>query len=274
MTLTVEEVVKQLAWVEASAKQYRWVRAPLRQEDIPSIQEASEESPFDPLKLRSSLMKNPHIFVKELRSDKHILARVIVITEKGHIAKIPWDLYRSIFTAFGKCRGKPFWKALVFASLSPRLFPPPGEQPTQAHVNGGYAQSNDPQSVVIYREEESERVLVHELLHACGSDNFNHEEWEREARTETWAELFLIGILAKGSVAKGLKLWRVQAQWIADKEAQLQRDHNVVGPSDYAYRYTVGRRDVLKDLGLPLPQPSGTHLTSLRFTTPALIHSD
>ena len=273
--LVLETLTTSLAHVSKDANRFTWVRAPIRGEDWVQVHQAGEESPFDPLRLRAGMLQaNPYVFVRELRyglSNQYIRARVIVLTERGHRPQIPWDIYRLIFTAFGQCKGQAFWKVILFCSPSPRIFPPVGTQPSEQHVNGGYAYPNNPQSIVIYREEESERVLLHELLHACGSDNMEQEEWQREVLTETWAELCLIGVLAKGSLKKAHKLWTQQSQWIADQEHQLRQDHSVTNPSHYAYRYTVGRRAVLEGLGLSLPSPSGMRLVSLRFTTPSLI---
>lgn len=271
----LETLISQLATNPSKASQMRWVRAPLREEDYTSIQAAAEEeSSFDTMRIRSTMLKNdPYVFCRELRYGPYMrdtMARVIVVQERGKSVKIPWTLYKEIFAAFGKCPSKPFWKCLLFASDAKRLFPAVGEEPQQIHVNGGYAFPNDPQSIVIYREEESERVLLHELLHACGSDELGQPVWLVEAKTETWAELFLVALLARGSQKKGKELWAIQSQWIADQEHQLRTQHTVINSSNYAYRYTVGRRDILKSLGIGLPPPSGRQLTSLRFTDESL----
>jgi hypothetical protein len=78
--------------------------------------------------------------------------------------------------------------------------------------------------------------------------------------------LFLIAILARGSVKKAASLWKKQAQWIADQE-YLLTTYGVTEMS-YGWRYTVGRRRVLASLGIPLPPVSANPSTngSLRFT--------
>lgn len=272
----LETLISQMAGTQQKARQMTWVRAPLKEEDYKSIEAAAkEESSFDTMRIRSDMLKgNPYVFCRELRYGPYMrdtLARVIVIQERGQIVKIPWTVYKEIFAAFGKCPSKPYWRCILFASDAKRRFPAVGEEPQQIHVNGGYAFPNDPQSIVIYREEESERVLLHELLHACGSDEMGQPVWLVEAKTETWAELFLIAILARGSQKKGKELWRIQSQWIADQEHQLRSQHNVKSSSNYAYRYTVGRRGILESLGIELPPPSGVQMTSLRFTSPKLL---
>ena len=269
LPITLDILVEKLC----KLPQLQWVRSYPSNSDLDAVKEAGEESEFDPLRLRANMLKeNPSIQCRDLYKGRKHLARVVVICEKGRQPSIPWILYSKIFQAFGTC--STYWRVIVFAATSPRRFPEPGVQPTQEHVNGGYAYPGNPQSIVIYRQEESHRVLLHELLHACGSDNMYNSEWKREALTETWAELFLIAVLANGSKAKAKALWDIQSQWIADQEFLLTQEHNVRSPEDYAYRYTVGRRNVLHNLGLILPPPSpdprSAIMGSLRFTSPAL----
>jgi hypothetical protein len=95
----------------------------------------------------------------------------------------------------------------------------------------------------------------------------------REVLTESWAELFLIAVLAKGSLTKAKKLWRIQAQWIIDQETVL-KEYGVLTPLNYAWRYTVGRREVMERMGLRFPAASTDPMFmlggSLRFTSPSL----
>jgi flavin-dependent dehydrogenase len=126
---------------------------------------------------------------------------------------------------------------------------------------------------VIYREEEVARVLIHELLHAACTDNMEDPVELIEAKTETWAELFLVAILANAKPRKALSLWKVQSQWIADQEYILIHNYGIISPSDYAWRYTVGRRKVLEGLGIDLPKAKPSKQSaelSLRFTNPSL----
>jgi hypothetical protein len=278
-------------------KEARWIRSYPNEKDLDDVKEAGKESVFDPLLIRSTMLKNnPEIKCRELLSGKKVLAKVIIVSERKTELSIPWNLFKDIFLAFGFCKSniqgfqdileRPGkidraegssnipWKVILFASPIPRIFPEPGVQPTEAHINGGYAYPGKSDSIVIYRLEECVRVLVHELLHACGSDSMENPEWKREALTETYAELFLTAILSKGSLKKANLIWKEQSQWISDQEYILTTEYGVQTPEDYAYRYTVGRRDVLKGLGIQLPSPSeNPHLhihNSLRFTSPFL----
>jgi hypothetical protein len=128
---------------------------------------------------------------------------------------------------------------------------------------------------VIYREEEVERVLIHELLHAACTDDMDKPEWMREVLTETWAELFLVAILANGSLRKANRLWKIQAQWIANQQHVLTTEYGVLTPDSFPWRYTVGRAAALENLGIKLPPPSSQPRAdlgnSLRFTSPALL---
>jgi hypothetical protein len=152
------------------------------------------------------------------------------------------------------------WRVIWFAHPRKREFPEASNQKEPEanalnaslhneaiqplHVNGGYAYACQPETIVIYREEEAGRVLVHELLHAACTDDMKNPEEIREVLTESWAELFLIAVLAKGSLAKAKKLWRMQAQWIIDQETVL-KGYGVLTPLNYAWRYTVGRREIM-----------------------------
>jgi hypothetical protein len=191
--------------------------------------------------------------------------------------KIPWKTFGKIFQAFGKplaTSGKPsdspYWRLVWYAHPRRREFPSESLQVEPVHVNGGYAYACQ-SDIIIYREEEVERVLVHELLHASCTDDMRDSIEVREVLTESWAELFLIAILS-ASLAKAKSLWRIQSQWIVDQELILRNAHNVNGPISYAWRYTVGRREVMEKMGMPFPSPShGARLGgSLRFTSPFL----
>jgi len=273
---------------------FEWVRDEPTAEDLEHInREGNSPSQFDPLGLRKQM-------TDELASGKAILktksgpfAKVLAVVYPD--TKIPWKTLGQIFASFGAPKEKTFgapkgkgWRVVWFAHPKKRVFPnnEATENITQQlrnlqslvqpqHINGGYAYACAPETIIIYREEEVERVLVHELLHAACTDDMSKPEWMREVLTETWAELFLVGILAQGSLRKAKKLWEIQAQWIADQEEVLVNDYKITKPEDFPWRYTVGRSSVLKGLGIRLPPPSADPKfmlgSSLRFTSSALL---
>jgi hypothetical protein len=251
-----------------------WVDDQPTPDDLQHIlKEGLEDSRFDPHGLRREMIEALQGGQAKLLCKRCTTAKGLVVVYSQDEFKIPWELFATIFQALGGSG----WRFVLFANPKPRIFPAPGEEPGPGEVNGGYAWPGEPRTIVIYRLEECYRVLVHEAIHAAGLDNFQHSEQEREARTETWAELFLVAIQAKRSKATLKRLWKLQSQWIADQEALLQQDHNVKDSSNYAWRYTCGRRQILEELGLKLPPPSTRSRVavsnSLRFTSPKLVQN-
>ena len=244
---------------------YEWVRDEPTQDDLDHILKEIAPSPFD-LILRQEVYDDLKAGKAKLVTKRGPTAKVLAIVYPD--TKIPWDTFGKIFQAFGESAAKQ-WRLVWFANKKPRIIP--SGKPKAFHMNGGYTYACQ-SDIVIYREEEVERVLVHELLHAACTDNMNDPEEIREVLTESWAELFLIAIIAT-TPAKAKKLWAIQAQWIVDQETVLKKF--VKTPADYAWRYTVGRRQVLEGLGLRFPQPSQDPAfmlgKSLRFTSSALI---
>jgi hypothetical protein len=111
---------------------------------------------------------------------------------------------------------------------------------------------------------------MHEVLHAACTDPQGASLEIKEATTETWAELFLVALCSKGDAANAKKLWSIQSQWIADQNAKLKTVYHVRSPRDYAWRYTVGREQVLSDLKVRLPSPHPFKTASSRLTSPLL----
>jgi len=173
---------------------------------------------------------------------------------------IPWDQLALIFKAVDK--STPF-RVVWFASKKERLFPPMGK-PDKGNVNGGYTLPCDTTSIVVYREQEFCRVLIHELLHATCTDT-KQDIAEVEADTEVWAELFWVAILSKGHKRIAARLWAKQAQWISNQEYSLRG----ITQDDYVWRYTLGRRKALQELGIVLPPPDST-TESLSLSVPGL----
>lgn len=252
--LVLQTLLNQLEKTLKNADPLPWVNDEPTEEDINHLlHQASDSSSFDPLNLRSKTLQDLRESKAKLITKRCKIAKVLAIVYPE--TKIPWELFSKIFQAFG-AENKD-WRIVWFASPSKRTFPQNlGEEPTAAHINGGYTYACRPDTVVIYREEEVARVLIHELLHAACTDNPDDSTIQREAKTESWAELFLVAIQTAGRPRKALQLWNLQAQWIADQEFILQTKYGVRSPENYAWRYTVARRIVLEGLGCPLPKAS------------------
>jgi len=247
---------------------FQWVDDQPTDDDLDHIFKQRSDK-YDVLKLKDTMLKDLRLGKASLVAKSGPFAKLLAIVYPD--TKIPWDTLGDIFSAFGFHKDKKPWRIVWFANPILRSLPPQGHEPGPEHVNGGYTFACTNDTIVIYREEEVCRVLVHELLHAACTDDHTRSEVDIEAATETWAELFLIAILAKGSLRKADQLWKKQAQWIADQEHLLRTKHNVNSHTSYAWRYTVGRRNILEGLGIHLPSASASAFASgsqvsMRFT--------
>ena len=165
--------------------------------------EATQESPFDKLNLKHNLNNSlnagtAHIIVKEI----HNAARVVILREnKNQHETYPWDTWGRIFQWFGKPKENKLWQVYLYSSDVKRILPENGPIGPE-HLNGGYTYPCNPDCIVVYRNEEATRVLIHELLHASCTDDHNKPVETKEAATEAWAELFLVALLSKGVIEK------------------------------------------------------------------------
>ena len=256
---------------------FTWVRDEPTEDDLNHLKkEGNEPSDFDTNGLKKQMMYDLAAGKAKLITKSGPYAKVLAVVYPG--TKIPWETFAKIFVAFGRSHTP--WRIVWFAHPKKReILAEPfaavnaDAEPGPGHVNGGYAYACMPETIVIYREEEVERVLIHELLHASCTDNMNKSQEEIEVLTETWAELFLVAVLANGSKRKAHQLWKIQAQWISNQEAALIK-MGVRCPKSFAWRYTVGRRKVLEGLGIQLPSATPSlqeRSISLRFTSPELV---
>jgi len=252
-----------------------WVRDEPTQDDIDHILAQGKSSEFDPNGLRAQTLDHLSKGKARLVTKRCEYGKILAVVYPNTIR--PWDMFGRVLSCVGVT--KKAWRIVWLANPAKRIGPNMRSAPGTigaigpADVNGGYTYQCTSDTIVIYREEEVLRVLIHELLHAGCTDNPNHSDPIREVLTETWAELFLVCIVAK-SKAHAHRLWNLQAQWIVKQEALLAQ--SVKGPEDYAWRYTVGRRHVLEGLGIALPSPSSSPASpalapiSLRFTSPLI----
>lgn len=274
-------------------KNYVWIQDKLNTNDIEAIQTAAQDtSPFDTLHLRKQMFEslqkgNANLYCYRLvhKASAKELAKIILILSQRTLSFPDLQLWKKIFVAFGspgavgtQCHTTLPWRVILFGSPVPRLVPKDFSEPVSAtHVNGGYAYPGRPESIVIYRAEESTRVLVHELLHACGSDDMNDSEEKREVKTESWAELFLV-ILTATSKKDMRRRWHLQSRWIMAQEIVLRQLYQVNQPSDYAWRYLVGRSETMNSFGQPiqiysmsLQEAQDVIQGSLRFLHPYIL---
>ena len=167
----------------------------------------------------------------------------------GHKDPTPWSTWARIFQMFGP-HG---WRVGFFPSEFVRELPELGQPVGPAHVNGGYAMPCKPDSIIIYRKEEATRVLIHELFHAACCDRELCLE-DKEAETESWAELVLIAFIAKGNKQKARELFQKQLHWMGEIHATLVQYYGIKGPEDYVWRYTIGREASYIRLGCEVPR--------------------
>lgn len=246
-----------------SAKKVVWIRDEPTDDDIEHVlKEGSSDSQFDPLRLRAATLADLKAGKAKLVTRRCYNAKVLAVV---YDQEIPWELFGKIFSAFGYAK-KP-WRLLWFANPTKRTYDP-RKEPGPAEMNGGYTYPCTPDTIVVYREEEAARVLIHELLHAACTDNMDDPVELREAKTETWAEIFL-AVICGGTNQKAQAIWDIQAQYIADQEFAM-RQSGVNSPKNYAWRYTVARRAFLEKLGFRLPEPSYKISLSSRLTHPAI----
>ena len=225
----------------------------------------TEPSIFDPLLLRATLWKEVEEGRAIIRARGCALARIIWIQPKGKKVEPDWSTWGRVFQWYGQpTGGASQWRIFWFPSEIKRIAPTQGLV-GPAHVNGGYTIPCSSTAIVIYRKEEATRVLLHEISHAACLDDQSESLVMREARTETWAEIFLVAIKSGGSFKRATHLWNFQKQWISDQNNMLRTNYDVQGPNDYAWRYTLAREVVLNQLGIYLPAPKQTS-KSLRFT--------
>jgi hypothetical protein len=243
-------------------KPFPWVDDQPTGEDLDHILKQTSDE-FDRLRLKDTMLQDLRRGKASLLTKSGPYAKVLAVVYPDTI--IPWEMFGAIFSAFGPPKRGNTWRIVWFAHPMKRTLPSANEEPGPEHVNGGYTHPCNNDTIVIYREEEVCRVLVHELLHASCTDNHSVNVIDQEAATETWAEIFLIAIRAKGNTSKANTLWAQQVQWIADQEHLLRTKHNVNNRDSYAWRYTVARRYVLEKMGIQLP-PSSLPANSMRFT--------
>lgn len=162
------------------------------------------------------------------------------------------------------------WRIFWFPADIQRVLPEKGTEVGPQNINGGYCYPCNPHIIVVYRFEEATRVLIHELLHAACTDPPEASLPIKEATTETWAELLLVALCSRGQETSAAHFWKLQSQWIANQNYTLRQHHHVKTIQNYAWRYTLGREEILMSLQIRLPSGHFQKHMSSRLTHPAL----
>lgn len=234
------------------------------EDDVQEFQNQTTKSQFDPYDLRGEQWKLVEENKAEIVCTQCTIGKILWIRPFGSRLKPRLRIWGRILQWYGN----PFCRIFWFPSLSLRRMPSSGEQLHPGHVNGGYTIPCNTRQIVIYRKEDAERVLIHELSHASCLDNMSESLELREARTEFWAELWMVAFFSKGSLQQAKRLWKHQAQWIVNQNAILRMIYHVNGPQHYVWRYTLGREIIANQLRIPMPTPSLTKSRSLRLAAP------
>jgi hypothetical protein len=151
-----------------------------------------------------------------------------------------------------------------FLSDEKRIFPSKGQKVGPTNINGGYCQACRPETIVIYRREDATRVFIHEMMHAACLDDHSRPLPAVEAETEAWAEVFYAMLMAKEYGLSPAAAWNIQSSWSSSQNKRLREDFGVNSPTDYAWRYTVGKEAVWRRWNLPVAPPQGaTHSLAL-----------
>jgi hypothetical protein len=269
LPLVLEEIVlnvkKQYELPEPS-----WMDEPPTEEDLAILQkEAEQTNPFDTVNFRKEMWLALLGGEAELLCRRCEYGKVVVIARRGEDLGISWSVWGRIFQGFGLRNVRVCW----YASPRERQLPRAGSGISVGaeHVNGGYTMPCDTNAIVIYRLEEATRVLIHEMLHASCTDHATDNTEVKEAKTETWAELFLVAYASRGELTLAQRLWRAQSAWIRELNETLETVHGV-GLTDYSARYTLSRIGELKAVGIEVSESrqGKRRVTSSRFTSAKL----
>lgn len=225
---------------------------------------------FDPLRLRRNLWEGTDTGGGQILCKSCLYAKVLWIQPKGTTIEPPWEEWSQIVQWFGPAIQGEKWRIFWFPAHIQRILPEKGHEVGPENINGGYCYPCNPHIIVVYRYEEASRVLIHELLHAACTDPPDASLPIKEATTETWAELLLVALCSKGQARLAERLWKLQSQWIANQNYTLETYHHVKTIENYAWRYTVGRKEILDSLRISLPVGKLQRHMSSRLTHPAL----
>ena len=254
-----------------SLKPNIWIDDQLTEKDLENLKnESYSMGNFDKMNLKKEVYdafinKEANAIIKKTNN-----ARVVILTNKSS-DKFPWITWGRLFQWIGSPINGSAWQIYIYASEKERLLPEDYNTVGPEHLNGGYTEACNHECIIIYRYEECTRVLIHELLHAACTDDLKKSVEQREAETESWAELFLVSLLSKGNINKIYTLWKLQENYIQDLNYTLKHFYNVNTESDYAARYTIMRTDVFKRFKIYFDKKYNPQkINTSRFTNPKL----
>ena len=234
--------------------------------DLQYIQTLCQEhDPFDTLQLKNECYRayeQGHATIQKCASD---LGEIVLVEMNNAPFKKPWKTWWRVIRLLVN---KPV-RIVIFGNPRARLFPRERGAPIDAeHVNGGMAMRCDPGTIVLYRQEEVTRVLIHELFHASCSDPYHEPTPQIEADTEAWAEMVLCAMAAKGELQLWIRRMREQIEYAVRQATTARLKHGVQSPHEYGWRYVTGRLDVWHRLGIHIPVsvPMTRSIRSLRLT--------
>jgi hypothetical protein len=219
-----------------------------------------DSSPFDELNLKEEIVNGIKTNTVNVWKSCSTLGEIIYLGDKEIVNLQVW--WRCI-----RLLSKKPVRIVIFAHPLLRLMPEVNHPVRAEHINGGYTNRCDGQSIVIYRKEEVTRVLIHELLHASCSDPYLDVP-EVESNTEAWAEIVQCAMVVTGNESKWTEVMKKQINYSLRQSSTLRDNHGVLSKADYAWRYTTGKFEVWKKLGLKIPDLPIDYkpVTSLRLT--------
>lgn len=220
------------------------------------------DNEFDTLQLKKKIMADVEEGNAIITKSSSMLGMIIIVHNEDYepTFHIWWRIVRLL--------SKTPVRIVIFAHPLLRKMPNKDGPIEAKHINGGYAMRCDATSIIIYRQEEISRVMIHELLHASCSDPYHKSVEYIESDTEAWAEIILCAMAAKGNKNSYNRYMNEQILYSLQQAAVLRDKHKVHSDMDYAWRYTIGKFDVWKRLGLHIPDmpTKYTAIDSLRLT--------
>lgn len=230
-----------------------WIADAYNVSDIQHIETSIASSEFDTLGLQRMLWNDVKTGGSVVEKYSCAYGSIILIYEKSFPWKFPFEIAGHVLKLFHNPE-KPF-RIVIFGNRTERLPPAIGEKIEKEHINGGYTYGCRPDTIVVYRREEVIRVLIHECLHGSCSDPTGTTTARLEADTEAWAEVVLCAVVARGSAQGFRSLFTNQYGYSLRQCKKLVEYHNVKSEEDYAWRYTIGKLEVWRRLGLEEFQP-------------------